>query len=109
MARVITGEKRADVYIHSEQITNCILVFCSVEATESVRTARIGIQLSFLIERPFQVIDQAFISSLIRPRESSRRHIAGSNLAEDLLPNFVRLLYAFYTGRGEGKPSGLQS
>ena len=85
-ARVVAGQQRAHVHVHRQQIADRVGVLGAVETLEGrrveVASGRVrGIELAF--ERGGERRHRRGI----RPRHANRRHHAGAQLADHLLPH----------------------
>ena len=89
LGRVVGGEERRDVNIQREQIANRVAVLVAVQTMERGRS-RIGMRGSRAVELSFEGRREGIERGAIRPRRACRRHHAGADLPDHLLPRLRR-------------------
>ncbi len=82
---VVRREQRGDVYVEREQIANRVRVLGAIEAVQQ-RTAGMRVRLRGAIEFAFEPRRQRVIRILIGPARALRRHRAGVEFPQHVLP-----------------------
>jgi hypothetical protein len=86
VARLVSGQQRGDVGVNRQQVADGVVIFRSVQAAEGVGTAGIGMRGGGAIQRRLERGDDRLIRGFVGARHSGGRHVAPTNLADDLFP-----------------------
>ncbi len=87
VARLVRRQQRRDVGVERQEIAHGILVLGPREPPDRGRPAGIGMRHGGTVERRLQGRHHGVVSAIVRTLLAHRRHLAGAQLPDDLLPH----------------------
>ena len=87
MARLVGWQQRGDIDIEREEIADRVLVFGSIEPPERLGSPGIRMGCRSAVERCLEGGDHGIVGGFVGPFLSDRRHLAGAEFPDDLLPH----------------------
>ncbi len=85
---LVARQQRPDVQIDGEKVTDCVVVFSSIQTMNGIDAAGVRIRRPCAIDFGLQPTRHRLIRRRVRPRQAWWRHGAGAKLLDDALPHF---------------------